>query len=113
MAFTTQVFLFLFFPLCIIVYFIAKSISRFGGIGKFIKRLRILDWLLILFSLGFYMWANVDDGVRLVIYVILVYLLASWIYYIRSQKRYLMIYCDKSGGGEHKLYLSTCAFFAQ
>ncbi len=75
MGFTTQTFLFVFFPICILAYCLIDGLERLGGLGRLLVKLRCKDLLLIGFSLGFYMWAVRMDAIRLLCFSVLVYLL--------------------------------------
>lgn len=94
MAFTTQVFLFIFFPICIFSYFIADRLECAGKrVGCFFKKIRIRDLTLIAMSLGFYAWSCFDDLFRLLGYITVVYCLGLFIsaslkkgYYIDLKK---------------------------
>ena len=56
MVFTTQIFIFAFFPLCVVAYLLADRVEKIGRFGVWLKKLRAKDVLLIAFSLVFYMW---------------------------------------------------------
>lgn len=79
MLFTTQIFLFLFFPISLIVYLLCDLLSRIKIINKFIYKYRVKDLLLISFSFVFYMWSSVSNLPRLMIYILLVYILGLWV----------------------------------
>ena len=76
MVFTTQIFIFAFFPLCVVAYLLADRVEKIGRFGVWLKKLRAKDVLLIAFSLVFYMWACFDDVFKLILYILLVYILA-------------------------------------
>ena len=108
MVFTTQIFLFVYFPICMICYYIADRLCRLKKIGRFLDRLRFKDLILIAFSLGFYMWSCFDNVFRLLLYVIVVYILALWIahtksrgYFIRQENNST----DQSDREQRKLHL--------
>ena len=90
MVFTTQVFLFYFFPICITGYILIEKLEV-CNICPFLNKIRAKDILLIVFSLGFYMWACFDDVLRLVVFIILVYILALWIQTSGQKKLFLDI----------------------
>ena len=79
MVFTTQIFTFVFFSLCIAAYLIADRAEKFGRFGACLRKMRAKDVCLIAFSLVFYMWACFDDVWKLILYILIVYLLARWI----------------------------------
>ena len=55
MVFTTQIFIFLFFPLCLLAYLLADRVEKIGRFGAYLKKVRAKDMCLIAFSLVFYM----------------------------------------------------------
>ena len=72
MAFTSLIFFFIFFPVCILVYY---GIGFIGNKWKKIEEFRVKDIILVIFSIGFYGWACLDDIIFLLGYVILIYFL--------------------------------------
>ena len=64
MLFTTNIFLFFFFPFCILGYFI---LSHF-------KNIKLNNLYLILTSLFFYAWAGINIALYFIIFIIYVYL---------------------------------------
>lgn len=71
MAFTSLIFLFAFFPLCVAgYYFIYFFIERKRKAAKFYAE----NLFLIIASLGFYAWANIDSAVKLCFYVVLIWI---------------------------------------
>lgn len=79
MVFTTQVFLFVFFPVCMIAYYMLGKLETCKHIGNFLSKIRSQDLALIALSLGFYMCAHIADVFRLIAYIGFIYLLARWI----------------------------------
>ena len=79
MLFTTQIFLFLFFPISLLIYLFVELLSKVKYLNKIIYNCRIKDILLIIFSFIFYMWTSVDNLYRFLIYLSVVYLLGLWI----------------------------------
>lgn len=75
MTFTSLIFLFVFFPLCIAGYYLLcfqeKKAGRTFG--------RIKDIFLILSGLAFYGWASLDGILILAVYVVLVWAMGVWI----------------------------------
>lgn len=75
MTFTSLIFLFVFFSLCIAGYyllcFLEKKAGRTFG--------RIKDIFLILSGLAFYGWASLDGILILAVYVVLVWAMGVWI----------------------------------
>lgn len=71
MIFTSPTFIFVFFPLCVILYLVSEICERFPAI----KRIRLKDIILIAFGLIFYVWSGWIDTLRLIAYVVIVYFL--------------------------------------
>lgn len=85
MVFTTQLFLFVFFPICLLSYFIIDRISSIRKLNGLFEKLRAKDIILIVFSLGFYMWSCFDNVFRLLLYIVIVYLLGLWIKSVKAK----------------------------
>ena len=96
MVFTTQIFLFFFFPICLFTYTIIDKLYRLKRISSFLLKIRAKELVIIFFSLGFYMWACFDNVFRFLIYILIVYLLGLWIENIKSKKFYINI--NQKGG---------------
>lgn len=96
MVFTTQVFLFVFFPACLLMYLIADRLSQVKATIWLCEKLRVKDIILIAFSLGFYMWSSFDNVFRLIFYIVVVYLLGLWIWSVKTKGYYLSIYQAKT-----------------
>ena len=108
MGFTTSIFLFAFFPMCLLAYILCDRLSLLKKAGAFLNKIRAKDILLILFSLAFYMWACFDDVFRLCLYILLIYLAARWIEASRKKRLYINIYKEGQNDGSQtnkKLYL--------
>ena len=73
MGFTTQTFLFLFFPVCIVIYYLFYLLSTRGPLAKPLTKAQAPDIILILISLFFYNWAGVGEAWKLVIYMAVIY----------------------------------------
>jgi alginate O-acetyltransferase complex protein AlgI len=56
MAFTTQVFIFVFFPICMLSYYLTILLQKNGLLAKFMKKVRATDLVLIGISCVFYLW---------------------------------------------------------
>lgn len=105
MSFTTQTFLFVFFPIAIICYCVIGVMEKEKHISRFIKKTRMKDIVLIIFSMGFYMWTCFDDLFRFMIYIICIYIAGKMIEKRRSGKFLLLIEnCDKSISNQTKQY---------
>lgn len=72
MVFTSSLFLFVFFPLCLGGYWLTVGLQR--AVPR-LQRLRFPDWFLVAASLAFYGWTAVDGIGWLVGYILLIYLL--------------------------------------
>jgi len=64
MSFTSVGFLFIFFPMSVLAYYIARKIH-----------VKLSELVLLMFSLVFYRWAGIVDFKFLLIYIVLIYLL--------------------------------------
>ncbi len=89
MGFTKQIFLFIFFPGCMLLDALA---SWAGGRFGWFQKLRLREWLLIGLSLVFYGWACFDDIGRLAVYVFLIYLAGRWLHSLKEKGRYFLTY---------------------
>jgi len=85
MGFTTQTFIFVFFPFCMLLYGIIDSMTRLGSFGKILNKFRCKDLLLIVFSLGFYMWSVSFDALRLLVYAVLVYMVGVVLHHYKTK----------------------------
>lgn len=74
MAFTTQIFLFAFFPICIILFYITELMQNKGKLSRFLTKIRAKDLILIGFGCVFYAWACFSDIFRFLIYIAVVYI---------------------------------------
>jgi len=79
MAFTTQIFIFIFFPLCMGVYYLALLLQKNGPLSGFLTKIRATDLVLIALGCVFYLWACFNDLFCLIVYVLAVYLLGRLI----------------------------------
>lgn len=107
MVFTTQIFIFIFLPICVLAYLIVDRLSALNKISNVLNKIRLRDIILILFSLGFYAWACFDNVVRLCVYIITIYLLSMLIGYIKVRGQYVFINSDVD---TKKFYLSKIPF---
>lgn len=97
MNFTTPIFIFVFFPIVLAIYFIIDFLDRRKIGASFFIRFRMKDICLIVLSLLFYMWACFDDMIKLIFYIIVVWLAGCWI--SRSHRLYIRIFrADKDDG---------------
>lgn len=77
MIFTSEVFLFLFLPVILALYFVTELLERNTFLYSLINKIRLKDLLIIIFSLIFYSWNSFYGLLLLIFYVFTVYLLAS------------------------------------
>lgn len=77
MIFTTTLFLFMFLPASVILYFLAYKLERINMFAA-LRKCRISDGILIALSFGFYGWACFDNIHKLCGYIAIVYLLTLW-----------------------------------
>lgn len=75
MGFSTVIFIFVFFPVCIGAFYLARIIEKGGKI----KKLRLSDIFLILAGIVFYGWAGLNDFFGIVLYVALVFVMGRLI----------------------------------
>ncbi len=102
MGFTKQIFLFVFFPGCMLL---EALLCWAGHSASWVRKLRLREWTLIAVSLVFYGWACFDDIGRLVCYIFLVYLAGHWLQAWKDRGQYILIH----GPGETQKPL----YFAQ
>lgn len=76
MSFTSVMFLFIFFPITILMYNIAKKIN-----------LKFANFVLFLSNLGFYSWAGITGVVFLVVYILIVYFLGRIAYFTGAYEK--------------------------
>ena len=107
MAFTTQIFTFLFLPCCVLTYLLVDRISTIKRLSNFFDKIRAKDIILIVFSLGFYSWACFDNVFRLCIYIVLLYILALFIVNSKNKNRYILI---NNATEQKKFYLCKIPF---
>ena len=78
MSFTTQIFTFLFFPVAMLIYGIGAFLQNKGPFSKFLSGIRLTDVLLIGIGCVFYRWASFDHLLKLLLYIVVVYVL-GWL----------------------------------
>lgn len=101
MGFTTQFFFFVFFPICMLCYLAIQLLEKNKYLKNIIKVVRLSDVILIIFSMGFYMWACFDDIYRFVLYILFVYAAGKAVEKRRS-KKFLLVIEDETCTGEEK-----------
>lgn len=102
MVFTTQTFLFVFFPVCMLGYYFSLLLTKTKtAFARFLKKCRLPDLAIIGVSCAFYVCAGVSDAFRLILYVCLVWILGAGIQAIRN-KNYFVVAEHKEKSGEPK-----------
>ncbi len=106
MAFTTQTFTFVFFPLCMAMYYVAIALQSKGKIGAFLAKCRLRDFALIGIGAVFYAWACFDDLFRFAVYIVIVYVLGLGIEMLRRDPH------DEDGARHNRTGLAVLLFAA-
>ena len=75
MGFTSVIFLFLFVPVSIILYYLMIMLEKI----RILKKMRIRDIVLVLISIFFYGWAGLDGVKFISVYVVGVFITGKWI----------------------------------
>lgn len=95
MAFTSLIFFFIFFPVCLLGYY---GVEFIGNKWERVEEYRIKDIILVLFSVGFYGWACLDDIFFLVVYVVFIYFLGRVLEIkAKTEQRTLLFACISVG----------------
>ena len=87
MGFTTQIFMYAFFPLFLLMYFLLNYIESVGKIGAVFVKCRIKDLSIIAASFVFYVFAGIIGVVQLLFLIVLMYVLARIIDCKRDNKK--------------------------
>ena len=95
MNFTTPIFLFVFFPITVLIFFGIDIMERRKIFYPFLAKFRIKDLSLIAMSLLFYMWACFDDVIKLLIYMLGVWIAGHCI--CHDNRFYVTVYEQKKG----------------
>lgn len=104
MAFTTQTFIFVAFPIFMTVYFLALFLQKKGVLSVFLRKIRLRDLALIGISACFYMWACFDDIFRFLAYILLIYILGRTIEFFRPKNYFIVA---RNDGAEEKHFSLT------
>ena len=93
MAFTSSIFLFVFFPICLLGFFLAHAVEKVGSV---FKKLRLSDLFLVGIGLIFYGWASLDGIFWMVGMIFLVFLLGKLIEKVpqKTPARLLAVLCS-------------------
>ena len=108
MGFTTQVFLFIFFPISIAANIFCVFVERKGWLGGSFSRLRLTDWLVVAISLAFYGSARIAGIKELFLYIVAVYGLARLMEWGRMKKIVLPFF-QEGGDGSRCLWKISAA----
>ena len=84
MGFTTQIFAFIFMPVFFLAYFLCEMFERIGS-GSLVKKLRLKDWILIIFSIGFYVYSGLMGAVKILVTTVILYVF-SLVIHKRNEK---------------------------
>ena len=103
MAFTTQIFLFAFFPICMFLYYFYTSLQSKGLFSMFLTRCRLSDLTLIGISACFYLWTCFDDIFRFALYILMIHLLGRFVEATCQKSYYITAECETSP--EHKKHV--------
>ena len=90
MNFTTPIFIFVYFPTIISIYFIVDFLEKRRAFSSVFIKFRVKDVTLIALSMLFYMWACFDDVLKLIIYILGVWSAGCWI--SNNRNRYIQVY---------------------
>ncbi len=86
MGFTTQIFLFVFFPISFALYAILSAVCKTNGTAKgFIEKLKLREILITLVSLAFYYWTGLTNVIQIVVYILVIHAFAKCIESAKSR----------------------------
>ena len=108
MAFTTQIFTFVFLPVFLIISSVFDFIKRKNIFAGFFEKLRIADISLIALSFAFFAWACFDDVIFLFLYTLLVFVMGKIIHHFRSSG--LSFTLTDNNGKIKKIYIAIIYF---
>ena len=91
MAFTTQTFIFAFFPICILVYYLCMLMQSKGVFSTFLEKYRVSDCVLIGISAGFYLWTCFDDLFRFAAYIFMIYVFGKALEAAKRKSKLLLL----------------------
>lgn len=84
MTFTSIVFLFVFLPITLMIYYFFYALEAHW---RMLKKFRLLDCILVILSLFFYSWACFDDVFKLIVYVIIVWGAGICLHKVKAKKK--------------------------
>ncbi len=114
MNFTSQIFLFGFFPICFAAYFVVELLENRACLSRMIQKFRFKDLIVIGMSFLFYMWACFDDVFWLCFYIVGVYGAGLWIQYLYHKGLYIPVFSVRNKEDsvcEKKIPLSVFPLF--
>ena len=106
MAFSTQIFTFVFLPLFIFFITLSEFLKKIKCFSKFFNKTRADDLLLIIISFAFYSWACFDDFIFLFLYILAVFVLGKIINIFRNSGLSISL-TDNSGKSQKKISLAV------
>ena len=113
LAFSTQIFVFCFFPAVLAGYGLAELLERKTAWSTFLRKYRVRDLILVGFSLVFFGWACFDGVFQLAEYVLAIYLAGRAIGWLQREKPFLRLYREQNPDAEPmRLRLSPVFFTA-
>ena len=114
MNFTSQIFLFGFFPICFAAYFLVELLENRACLSRMIQKFRFKDLIVIGMSFLFYRWACFDDVFWLCFYIVGVYGAGLWIQYLYHKGLYIPVFSVRNKEAsvcEKKIPLSVFPLF--
>lgn len=112
MNFITPIFIFVFFPITLLIVLVLDGMEQRKILSPFLINLRVKDLSLIGLSLFFYMWACFDDVIKLALYIIGIWLAGQWIE--RKRDLYVQVFRqnrDEEDSIYEKISVSTFILF--
>lgn len=114
MNFTSQIFLFGFFPICFAAYFVVELLENRTCLSRMIQKFKFKDLIVIGISFFFYMWACFDGVFWLYFYIVGVYGAGLWIQYLYYKGLYIPVFRVRNKEAsvcEKKISLSVFPLF--
>lgn len=108
MGFTTNIFIFVFFPICFIIYYFIELLRQKRILSEVLKKYRVTDLVLIMVSGCFYAWTCFDDVFKLFTYILIVFVFGRWIQKACQSDLYIVLVQKKDS--ENKKYISPAVF---
>lgn len=108
MSFTTQTFIFIFFPICMLLYYLCVLLQSKGVFSSFLMKYRLNDLAIIGISICFYMWACFDDIFRFAVYILMVYMFGKIIETAHNKKYAIVVKCENDSDDNAKRISFAC-----